>query len=269
MIMLSKYIISCIVILLLLSCNKNNNRLTDYFKNGNPKTSYIYDNDMKCDSSIHYYENKKLVIKAIKLWKNNVPYYQRNYFETGRIKSEGYLFNDTLRIGKWFFYSTEGYKSEIIEYLNINSTSYSNQGWKLNRKGDTIAGGNYYKLLHFPDTLIYKQNGRVHFQLVQGLLEGEAFICLPKDGISSRSDFSNEYEIEWDTIYNISREFKKNVKYKNTKKDIIFNLNSDQEGKNSLRGYLLELLDIKKTDTLDYVTRKIYFDIPYYVKKTN
>lgn len=239
----------------------------EFYENGNPKTIYVYEKGMKQDSSIHYYNTPKKVVKTIKYWKNNTPFYQKDFFENGRLKREGKLLKDNFRIGKWNLYSPENYKSEIIEYFDINNQSYNNQTWKLNREGDTIAGGNFYRLLHFRDTVIYNQPSRTHFLLKQRVLEGELLVCLPKKGESLKPDFSNEYEISWDTINNIFREFKNAPKYEKAKYDVIFGLISDSRGINTLRGYLLERQDVRHSDTLDFITRKIYFDIPYYVKE--
>lgn len=261
-----KYIILFGVISFLMSCNSKN-EVVEYYENGNPKAVYIYEKGIKQDSSIHFYETPKGAIKAIKYWENDNVYYQKDFFENGNLMREGSLLRDNFRIGKWDLYSPENYKSEVIEYFNINNESYRNQTWKLNNRGDTILGGNFYRLLHFQDTVFYNQPSRTHFLLKQRLLEGELFVCLPKKGMTVKLDFSNEYEITWDTINNIFREFKNDPKYESAKYDVIFGLVSDKNGLNTLRGYLLEIEDIRHSDTLDFITRKIYFDIPYYVKE--
>lgn len=260
-----KYMTLILAICLLVSCN-NKEKVIEYYQNGNPKALYIYENGIIQDSSIHYYENIKEAIKAIKYWKNDSVYYQKDFFENGKLMREGKLLRDNFRIGKWDLYSPENYKSEVIEYFNINNESYRNQTWKLNSRGDTILGGNFYRLLHFQDTILYNQPSRTHFLLKQRLLEGELFVCLPKKGMTIKSDFSNEYKIAWDTINNISREYKNDSKYENVKYDVIFGLVSDKKGLNVLRGFLLEKEDVRHSDTLDFITRKIYFEIPYFVK---
>ncbi len=262
---ISKYIMLFLVVFLLISCD-NKEKIVEYYENGNPRTVYIYEKGIKQDSSIHYYENIKEAIKAIKYWKNDSVYYQKDFFESGKLMREGKLLRDNFRIGKWNLYSPEDYKSEIIEYFNINNESYRNQTWKLNRKGDTILGGNFYRLLHFQDTVRYNQPSRTHFLLKQRLLEGELFVCLPKKGMDVKPDFSNENNITWDTINNIFREYKNESKYENAKYDVIFGLVSDKKGSNVLRGFLLEKEDVRHSDTLDFITRKIYFEIPYYVE---
>lgn len=264
--MMNKYLCIFLMVCVLLSCNRRR-VVTEFYKNGYPKVTYLYERNIKQDSSIHYYENYRNVIKTIKFWKDDHAYYQKDFFENGKLQREGGLLKDNFRIGKWNLYSINGYKSEVIEYMDINNASYGNQGWKLNGVGDTILGGNFYRLLHFPDTLSYNQAGRVHFFLEQRVLDGELFVCLPKEGEKLMQDFSNEYEVSWDTINNIFREFKNDPKYENAKYDVIFSLSSDKEGVNALRGYLLELEDVRCLDTLDFITRKIYFDIPYYVRE--
>jgi antitoxin component YwqK of YwqJK toxin-antitoxin module len=239
----------------------------EFYENGNPKTVYFYEKGKRKDSSVHYFETSRGAMKAIKYWKDDNAYFQKDFFENGRLMRKGKLLKDNFRLGKWDLYALENYKAEVIEYFNINNKSYRNQTWKLNRKGDTILGGNFYRLLHFQDTVHYNQPSRTHFLLMQKLLDGELFLCLPKKAKSLKADFSNEYEITWDTIKNISREFKNEPKYKNVKYDVIFGLISGDKGPNNLRGYLLELEDVRYSDTIDFITRKIYFDIPYYVKE--
>jgi antitoxin component YwqK of YwqJK toxin-antitoxin module len=253
-------IATCLVV----SCDKGN-KVIEYYQNGNLKSVYIYENGLKQDSSVHYYEHNKGAIKYIKYWKNDSTYYEKDFFENGKLMREGKLLRDGFRIGKWHLYSPSNYKVQVIEYFNINNTSYLNQSWKLNSRGDTILGGNFYQLIHFQDTL-YDQPGRTHFMLRQRLLEGELFVCLPKKGMVIEEDFSNEYEIDWDTINNISREYVHDPRYRNVKYDVLFGLTPKKKGHNFLRGFLLEREDVRHTDTLDFITRKIYFNIPYYVK---
>jgi hypothetical protein len=260
---------NCITLFLALflftSCS-NKEEIVEYYNDGSLKTIYILRNGIKQDSSIHFYEGNGEKIKAIKYWKDDNAFYQKDFFEDGKLMQEGKLLKDNFRIGKWDLYSDENYKSEVIEYFNINSESYVNQTWKLNNKGDTILGGNFYKLLHFQDTILYNQPSRTHFLLKQRLLEGELFVCLPKKRDVLKSDFSNENTIEWDTINNVSREHKNDSKYNNIKYDVIFGLVSHKRGVNFLRGFLLEKENVRNNDTLDFITRKIYFDIPYFVK---
>jgi hypothetical protein len=101
---------------------------------------------------------------------------------------------------------------------------------------------------------------RLHFYLKQPLIsiDSELFVCIPKCN-KLKADFSNESNIKWDTISNIAKRFNNQNRYIDRKFDVIFDINKNEN--EYLRGFLLEK-SIDKIDSLDFVTRKIYFDIP-------
>ncbi len=252
-------------LLLFISCD-NKKEIVEYYENGNPKVVYIYEKEQKQDSSVHYYNDTKQPIKTIKYWKNNNAYYQKDFFANGNLMGEGRLLRDNFRIGKWDLYSIESYKSEVIEYLNINNTSYRNQTWKLDKKGDTISGGGFYESRN-KDTVIFNSPIRFHFFLRQRvLLNSELYLCFAKKGSALKSDFSNQHEVPLDTVKNMSVEFKTHPKFKYRKYDILFDLIPRKEGNDTLRGFLLEKETVKNNDSVDFYTRQFYFSIPYYVK---
>lgn len=239
-----------------------NGTFEEFYKNSNPKAVHIYENGVKRDSSIYYYENNKGAIKVIKYWKNDIAIYQKDFFENGKLMREGNLLRDNFRIGKWYIYTKENYKSEIIEYLNIKGKSYANQIWKLNSKGDTITGGVHYELI-IKDTVDYNEPFKLHLFLKQRLLmDSESSVYIPSDGNVSNEDFSNEDKIKWKKIDNVSKWHKD---FPDRKHDVIFSLWPEKKGRDTLRGFIVEN-EIIKGNSYDSITRITYFNIPFFVK---
>ena len=237
----------------------------EFYENGNLKKEVYYSEGIKDSVSHNYFEKKNHVLSSTVFWKKDKVVYQKNYFFKGGLKSEGEVLNDSLKIGKWDFYSQNGYKSEIAEFINLKNKSFLNQKWMINEQGDTIDGGNYYKL-KMKDTVDLGKSFRVHFYLEKPVISysSQLFVLLPKEN-SLKENFSNEDQIKWDTIENISQRFRNRKTYQDRNHDVIFDLESDKAGIKRLRGVLLEKSTIEK-DSFDFVTRKMYFDIPYYVR---
>lgn len=231
----------------------------EYYKDGKQKTIMTYRDGLKQDTSFHFYEPDYKYSKSEILWENDTAYYQKNYDKSGNLISEGDLAEYNFKIGKWKFYDSNGSLKEIQEFSNIDNSTYLNQKWLFNKERDTIGGGNYFEL---KKTYVGENNEtlRLHFNLKQPLIsiDSELFVCIPKSK-DLKADFSNESNIEWDTISNIAKRFRNQNRYTDRKFDVIFDI--DKNENESLRGFLLEK-SIDKIDSLDFVTRKIYFDIP-------
>lgn len=241
---------------------KINGHYEEFYINGNLKSLYIYDNGVKTDSSIHYFENYKGAIKSVVYWKKNTAYYQKEFFENGKLMSQGMLLKEGFKIGKWEMYNKKGYLFESIEYVNIKGKQYPNQVWKFNEKGDTIIGGIYYELIK-KDTIEINEPYRVHIFLKQRLLlNSESFVYIPEEKYVALKDFSNEDEIKWNKIDNVSRWHND---FPDRKHDVIFSIWAKKKGWDTLRGYLIEK-EVMKNDVYDSITRKTYFNIPYFVR---
>ena len=248
--------------------NVKEGKYEEFYDNGNLKMLCNYDKGKIKDSSVYFYKNNNGAIKSIKYWKNGNAWFQKDFFENGKVMRNGKLLKDNFRIGIWNLYSSDNYKSEVIEYFNINNKSYRNQTWRLNNKGDTIYGGNFYEYRKKKDTVLYNETNRFHFSLTQRVLTNSIlYLCIAKRGNKLKSDFSNQYKIPLDTIQNMSIEFKNNPVLKDGKYDVLFDILPRKIGNDTLRGFLLEKEITKDSDTIDFVTRQIYFSIPYYVKK--
>jgi hypothetical protein len=238
----------------------------EYYNNGNLKSIEIFDeNDMLIDSSIYYYENEPAV-KAVKWWKEGEAYYEKDFFINGKLQREGRLLKDNFRVGKWTLYSTKGYLNEIIEYMDIGNKEYLNQSWKLDKNSDTLSGGNYYKLVRMKDTISYSDVNRIHFYLKQPIFQdSDVYVLIPKKGEDLKSNFENEALIKWDTVNSMSVVFRQHPIYSKLKYDVLFDIAPRRKGNDTIYGILLEKSTNTKVD-YDFVTRKIYFKLPYFSK---
>ena len=250
-----------------ISCNKNGIS-KKYYSNGNLKEKrYSTKNKTQFDSMIVYFEKFRNIPKSSIFLKNDSTYYQRNYFNNGNIKSDGHFVkNENFKIGKWKFYSINGYKESVMEYLNIRDKSYLNQTWVFDKKGDTLFGnkGHFYET-NVSDTLLLGKANRIHFFLKEPFFssESDVFVLLPKDEETLKDYFQNENTIEWDSIENIASRYKK-VEYEDYNLNVVFDIQPIGVGEKKLRGIIMEKGQLPD-DKSKYAIRKIYFDIPYYV----
>lgn len=244
----------------LLKNSKYEGMYLEYNENGTLNTKLTFLDGSRQGTSFHYYEPDHKFSKSEITWENDKAIYQKNFNQDSVLISEGNLLKYNFKIGKWRFYDNNGKLKEVQELIDINGNPYLNQNWKFNSNGDTI-GGNYFELKRtFLD--MHKSELRIYFFLRQPIIgfDSELFVCLPKKD-NLKNDFANENAIKWDTIYNLSRRFKSNIKYKNANHDVVFDINVKSLKGKSLKGYLLEK-STKKVDSFDHVIRKIYFDIP-------
>lgn len=238
--------------------SKYEGTLHEYNEDGSLKSKYEYSNGERQGISVHFYEPGYKFSKSEISWEDNKAVYQKNFGKDSLLVSEGGLLKYNFKIGTWKFYGKNGQIDEKQEFINVDGEPYLNQNWKYNQKGDTI-GGNYYKVktTFSKDDLV-----RVHFFLAQPLIsyESELYVCLPK-GKGLKNDFSNEESYNWDTIYNLEKRFKSQGKFMNANHDVVFDLELKDSMDKNLKGFLLEKSN-EALDTVDFITRKIYFDLP-------
>ncbi len=254
----------CLLSVLFFSCKNhtNNNDSVEYFSNGNFKKKVFINNKGK--TTLNYFEHHKDLVKSIVREKDSTSHIIE-YYPNNKKKRLGNYAKENLKIGKWSFFDKEGNLNDIHEYLIVDGKSYLNQRWSLGFKGDTI-GGNFFEL-NYKDTVNKKEANRFHFFLSMPLLsnESESFIVLPKEEGEIKSDFSNRNEILWDTIFSIGTKYPKDKKLKDRNYDIVLDVFSDDVGSTNLKGILIEK-NKSKSDSADFVTRELFFDIKYYVK---
>lgn len=228
----------------------------EFYDNGEIKRRIFFENGKKQDTSYYYYnQNGKYSISKY-LWKNDTAYYQLNFDRKGALTNEGHLKSFNIKNDKWKFYDKDGFLKEIHEYKFVNNKSYLNQVWRLDRDMDTI-GGNYYTL----EKNIVKNNVlRFYFFLDEPFLnpDSELYVLIPKQN-ELEKNISND--ANFDTIDNLSKRFRNQDKYSDRKYDVIFDIDLNDYQEDYLRGILLEK-STNQIDSLDFVTREIYFDIP-------
>jgi len=255
-----------IISILVLSCCKENNRSQaklEYYLNGKIKSKTTIVDGKK---TVHnFFENNENVVKSIITEVNDTLSHAMYYDLAHNLKEEGDFYLDSLKIGKWKIYDTIGRASDVRDYILIENNSYLNQRWVMNQDNDTI-GGNYF-LVKMKDTIDFGEVNRIYFLLKQPLFseDSEAFVLLPKDGQNLENDFSNQNEIEWDTIFSLGTKFESNQDLKFRNHDIVFDAYSKDKGKMNLKGILVEK-EPGGDESVDFKTRNIYFDIPYFVK---
>ena len=168
---------------------------------------------------------------------------------------------------------------EIRDYKTINGELYLNQIKYLNKEKKVIMGiGNYFMLyLLNGDTISVKDAIQVGINLLGMYREfdSSAMVIIPKfDYENYNTDFSNENNIEVDTIFNLNIEltYRKQLgipdgeDYRN---ELAFGRYFDMVGENNFRGILVEYYNEKVApDSLVRREHKYYFDIPVFVKDT-
>lgn len=246
-----------------ISCNEADEKL--YYQSGNPEKFDFYSNEEKPDSSIVYYDHYKHPIKRKKYWDDSTSYV-KNYSLEGLLTSEGRYNNESNRIGKWTFYANDTVK--VFEYKNIRGEEYLNQSWVKNAKGDTI-GGHYFSL-RTKDTIKVNEFINLRFFLESPILstDSELLLLLPKTNRSFSSDFSNEHEIEVDTIFNLKYDSLNNhLKEMPLNHMLMVNLEFASTGKKQVRGILKETDKKVFNDSTSLKVRNIYIDKTFIVKK--
>lgn len=87
---------------------------------------------------IEYYEsNSKQIFKKTLSFKDYDSIYY--YYDDGKPFKKGKQYAENQKFGNWNLYDREQNLREIREYFTINSKSYANRVWYLNKKGDTIS----------------------------------------------------------------------------------------------------------------------------------
>ena len=249
------------------SC-KNNKNFVEYYEDGSIKSIKYFNDINLIDSTVYYYKNYENMRESIVIWNNDKPVFKKYYYPNGNLMREGCLQYKDFRIGKWNLYHIDGFKSEIIEYINLNGNSYINQSWKLNKKGDTIDSGNFFSS-KYDKVVINDSPIRFYFSLTQRFfIDSDLYVCLPKEDYKLKKDFSNQYEIHYDTIHNLSVIKSNHPIYGNRKYDVIFDLIPKGNGPDTLRGFLLEKKVLEKNDSIDFYTRQYYFSLPFMVKSS-
>ncbi|MEG9329208.1 hypothetical protein V6B16_14790 [Salinimicrobium catena] len=261
---MNKVKIFLLLSLTLVSCNEEVKK--SYYQSGNPKQFDFYSSQEILDSSITYYDHFKHPIKK-KLFLKDSTTYVKNFSDEGILTSEGYLNSQSHRIGKWMVYTKDTLK--ILEYKNIRGEEYLNQSWMKNSIGDTVRG-NYYSL-QTKDTLNVKEFVTLKFFLERPIisLNSELLLLLPKGEEKFASDFSNESEVEVDTILSLKHDpLNKHLEGMPLIHMLMVNIEFANPGKKKIRGILKETHEEDFGDSIVVKERNIYLEKAFFVRET-
>lgn len=254
-----------------------NGEYKEFYDNGNLHFIHSYKAGKKIDSSLYFFrDTTKLKFK--RYWYLDKQTEEIVFHRNGKIKSKGLISDNFLREGKWEFYDLNGKLKSIKEYKIINKEQYLNQSWYLNQKGDTLSNnGNFYDIRITNDTIVVGEPLKAAFYLDVPLFKGKdshVLLCIPsRDNVNFEKDFSNDGKIKLDTFYNLTKDIKNQKWFAGAdfKKTIAFGKYYNTLGSKNLRGYILEYYNQapSEKDSIVREERKIYFDIPIYVKDSS
>jgi len=251
----------------------------EYFKNGYIKQIDIYDSNIRIDSSIYYFESHEGQVKQISYF-NDSTIYTVAYDSIGNKAKEGdILSSDTTnyRIGKWTLHNQHTRIDSVVEYVTINNKSYANQIWIKNFKGDTIPGrGNYMEIIK-KDSINLGDLVRLRFILMESFygMNSDIIIVTPKDENLLKSDYSNLFEIERDTIQSLKNDgiprpgIPKGMPINHIAE---FGIEYDEPGEHRIRGALIEYVykqfeNVKYPDSIYKVERRLFFDDSFSIRE--
>ena len=249
----------------------------EYFRNGNIKKVEIFENDIKIDSSILFFEEFRNLVHEIR-------YYSKNsitkviYDESGKIIKRGRIIrnHDESKIGKWIFSDYKTNTDSIVEYIIVDNKSYVNQIWFKTFSGDTIFGrGNYLEIIK-GDSVNLGEVVRLKFILTEPFygIQSDIVILLPKDSRHLKDDYSNLQEIEWDTLHSLKNDGiqRHGIPPNFPSNQIIeFGIDYNEPGFHEIRGVLVEygtrkLENHVGRERFEQVERRLFFKDSVFVK---
>lgn len=267
-------LILVITIITFISCNKENRQ--KYYENGILKEIRVFGKDKKLDSSIIYYSSPyNENIKEVRVWDEKLSL-SKNFDKDGRIMAEGYFIglNPMKRIGNWTFYSKD--HDSIVEYVQVEGKSYTNQNWLINAKGDTLETRGNYFYFSIKDTISVDEEVRLSFYLSNpsNSYKSNLEVVLPSRDNDLFKDFSNFLDIERDTFPSLKND---QIPHPEIPNDVplnhlvVFGLIYSEPGVKRIRGALIEYSDrnsndITLPDSINRLERRLYFDKSIYVK---
>lgn len=263
MIFMKNYYIIAVLFVSLIGCSNDDKEKITYYENGRIKSkTFLLDNK---NVQHKYFNSERNNIEIVTTYENDTLSSSNFYYSNDNLRKKGVFYLDSLEIGNWNFYDIDGNITDVREFLIINKKSYLNQRWLFNTIGDTI-GGNFFEV-KFSDTIVKGKPNRFHFLLTRPILseKSKSFILIPKEEYGLNKDFSNQNDIKYDTVFSIGSKYPLDDNLKTRDYDIVMDVYSKEKGEVNLKGILVEK-EIKDGDSIDFVTRNIYFIIPYFIK---
>lgn len=221
--------------------NLYNGTYNEYYQNGVAKVTHKYLNGKKVDTSIYY--DKKGVLREKRVWldslKNKVILFNNDYKT-----AEGLITNDKLKINNWTYFKKD--KDSIVEYVIVDKSSYVNQFWIKDKKGDTLWNkSNDYKIYLSKSVISLNEIVKVRLVLMDPFLNNlsDLKVLLFKDSNNSKVDFYNYKGVEKDTFLSLKND---GIPHPEVPKDVFqnhmveFGLKFKTTGKKKIKGVLRE-----------------------------
>jgi len=220
-----------ILILIFISCKSD--KKVYYHKYNGVMVQVVFD-DSQTDSTFtgyggECYPNGKL--KTLTYVKNGIPadtvFF---YYENGTVKQKG-LVKNTLPFGWWSYYDKSGKLTEKSEWLILKDSSYKNQSYYFDKKGNIKNQSSTYFELDIPDTLrIGKNLARVKTYVTNNIGNEGNLVTVIMDNQYSKS------KIQKDT-------------FSDGTLNPFFGIYAHKSGKLKIKGKILEnILSIKKKE---------------------
>lgn len=258
----------------------NNDKLNgvylEYFQNGTLKEYHIYREGKKKDSSLYYYKNGN--VRVLRKILDDSTIYYTDYYDDKTKRKEGSIDDKGKEVGIWKFYTNSGFLDYIREYKIIDESSYLNQEWNLDEKGDTLKyGSNYFKIFCNKDTLKVNEVFKAVIVLDAEVFteqDSELLVTIPfEDSIDYDIYYKNRNDIKVDTFISLIHDVKNQKWFKNYdySKTVVFGKKFNSIGKKTIRGILSEFY-IPKQKNNDSIIRKehlMFFEKEIYVIDEN
>ncbi len=257
--------------------HKKNNHLNgvyeEYYQSQNLKLLCYYTNGKIRDSIVEFYDVPQRMVKSIQYILKEDSIRLVLYSKIGGKVEEGVLYKNK-RVGEWNFYNDDNQISKKLEYLIIDDDQYVNQGWYYDDRGNIRKNiGNHIKIEMKSDTIKVNEVAKVLITLEMPLFsfDSDVIVYVPKDNTHKlKSDYSNFYEIELDTLLSLKNE-KRTKEYESYNLQVVTALKFLKPGEYDFRGVLQEIhpnyensgIDL---NTHDSIARKVYFNKKVYVK---
>lgn len=240
-----------------------------YHGSGNLEAVHLLLNGSKVDSSIYYKDNKYRDLDKIIHYLSDSSQYNVYYNDSKEISKEGATIKEGNRVGKWKFYKKD--HDSIVEYKNINSSTYVNQIWTISKTKDTLPfkKSNYFSFFKGgKDTVITGSVLKINMMLVEPFYsyDTDIEVLIPFNDKELKDDFSNINEIKLDTFKSLKNDGISDI---GISKDVPvnqiaeFGIKYKTSGKKRIRGVLIEYY---KENATRRIERRLFFDEIIFVK---
>jgi len=286
-----------IITILLISCDEQQIKKT-YYKSNKIKEILYLSND-KYDSIHTFYDTSENSIKSKSFYDSSSVFFEA-YYKNGKLFRSGeFLSEGGQKIGEWKYYNSEGYLSDIREYLNVKNKIILNQIKYFNGLGEVIRIGsnsfNTYNQEEFKkeelndkrtrcisvtsskDTISIDEPFKAvlyYFSTLYDKPNNYIKVFIDDEETVLNEDFSNAENLNLYEFSSLSKDSFNQKWYPDDEKDYnsmsVFGSYYKKSGKKVMKGYIEEIVaDTVDNNINETVINKIYFKIPIYVEKTD